>query len=540
MYKLLLVDDEERVRQGMRISLDWEAQRIVIVGEAEDGLEALDLIERNQPDLIISDVRMPHMNGLELTEQALRIVPHVKVILLSGYDDFAYVQQAIRNGAFDYMLKPTKVEELVSVLDKAKESIEQDIGRMRDVEQLQRELFRSRPALKENGLRQLLGGRMNAQEIRRMCGGLELSLNDGCCACLVMEIDEEEAGGEGGRTNDKRLLLFALRNISEELLRQHLYAEAIEQTDNQLVIIVSSEHSPEFGEQEEKLRVIIPNIQYNMLNYYKTTVSVGIGRWYSGSERLARSYAESLEALQYRLYSGRGSMLFVGDIGNDTTRKSVPYPYGLEEKLSLALRLGDSQGARDSARQFIHRMTAVHAVNPDRLREVCLQLALGIRRKLAEWDISDDRMPGLAKLDERMRRLQTVGQLENWLLDDVERLLDMTGDARRHRDVSMIQKAISFMEEQYHRDISLQDIADAVHLTPNYFANLFKEHAGETVFGYLTRIRMDQAKRLLLQTGLKSYEIALRVGYSDANYFGKAFKKQFGLTPVEYRKLASP
>lgn len=149
MYKMILVDDSERVRTGLKMSMDWSKHQIEIVGEAEDGVEAMELIMDQKPDLIISDVLMPHMNGLELTEKALCIVPHAKVILLSGYDNFPYVQTAIRNGAFDYLLKPSTIEELFAIIEKAKQSLEQERSQVKDVVQLRQQLLHGIPVLKE-------------------------------------------------------------------------------------------------------------------------------------------------------------------------------------------------------------------------------------------------------------------------------------------------------------------------------------------------------------------------------------------------------
>ncbi|TBL73940.1 response regulator [Paenibacillus thalictri] len=540
MYKLMLVDDEERVRTGLRISLDWEEQHIEIVGEAEGGLEALEIVAEKQPDIIISDVLMPQMDGLEFTQRALEIVPHAKVILLSGYDHFGYVQTAIRYGAFDYMLKPSKVEELAAVIGKAKQAIEAERSPLKNAEELRQQLFQSIPVLKEKYIRFLLMGQMTMEDIRKNYGYLNLALQGEHFMCLVMEIDEE--GGEPRRYSmqEKQLLMFALKNISEELLGEQYGTEVIEHEENQLVVIVSPLEAASESRHVERVQSLAKKMQYYFQNYYKNSVSIGIGGLYAGSERIAQSYEEAREALQYRLYSGKGSLVFSGDIAYRSGREQLSYPFELEGKLALALKIGDTLGLRSCTKQFVQFMIGMYNVNPEHLRGVCLQLAFTLQRKLMEWNMEGERAVDLAKLDEQIRKQKTIAQLESWLIGYVDKLAAIVEENKRERNVSIVQKAIAYMEERYGSDISLQDIADSVFLTPNYFANLFKDNTGETAMNVLTNIRIAKAKQLLKTTELKNYEVAEQVGYTDAKYFGQVFKKIVGMTPVEYKKTHYP
>ncbi|NOU98172.1 response regulator [Paenibacillus sp. LMG 31456] len=539
MYKLILVDDSERVRRGLQLSLDWPSHEIEIIGEAEDGEAAMELIIEMKPDLIISDVLMPHMNGLELTENALRIVPHAKIILLSGYDHFDYVQTAIRNGAFDYLLKPTKVEELLNVINKAKQSIKQELGLLKGVEDLKRQLYQSIPVMKERYLRYLLTGRMTLQEIHDNCDYLQLSIGGNHYSCLVLEIDEPATVIERNRLNDKQLLLFAFKNIADELFREQFYAEIIENVDNQLVMILSGKDLQDVKRYVESLQALVKKMKYYITRYYKVPVYIGIGGVYETTDWISKSYKEAMEAMEYRIYSGEEGVIFYSDVGYTRTQEHIIYPYDLEKKLCLALKIGDKEGACSYARQFLQAIVGDYPHNPEQLRNICLQLVYTLLRMLMEWNISDGKVMDFAALDEQLKKWKTIEHLETWLIQYVTGLTNIIEEKMLQRNVSIIQKAVTFMEQHYHRDISLQEVADAVYLTPNYFANLFKERTGETMLNFLSDIRISKAKELLKQPDIKIYEVAERVGYTDAKYFGQVFKKIVGLTPVEYKKAVS-
>ncbi|MCQ6561511.1 response regulator [Paenibacillus mendelii] len=536
MYKLILVDDSERVRKGLQASVNWSEHRIEIAGEAEDGEAALELIAQVKPDLILTDVVMPHMTGLELIGRALEIVPLAKVILLSGYDQFDYVQSAIRSGAFDYLLKPTKVEELLAVVNKAKQSMEQERGQIKGIVELKQQLHESIPVLKERHLRHLLDGRVPLSEIREKYGYLKLSIGDNRCVCLVLELDEDQVLTQHDRDDDRQLVKFACRNITEELFKDKFHTEMIENSDSQLVMIVSGRDPQDLEHDIERLLVLLRKMRAYILNYYKMRVSIGIGNVYESPEWIVPSYKEAAEAMKYRLYAGDEGFIFYREISSFRMQEATVYPYELEKKLCLALKAGDKEEATAGAKEFLQAIVGGQSPDPEQLRNICCQLVYTMLRMLVEWNISDGRVVDFTALDGQMRKWTTTRQAESWLIHYVEELSDMIAIKMQQRSTSMVQKAIAFMEQQYARDLSLHEVADAVHLTPNYLANLFKLRTGETILNVLSGIRMDKAKELLRNTDMKTYEIARAVGFADAKYFGQVFKKVVGATPQDYKR----
>ncbi|NHN30304.1 helix-turn-helix domain-containing protein [Paenibacillus agricola] len=408
---------------------------------------------------------------------------------------------------------------------------------MKDVVQLRQQLLHSIPVLKERYLRYLLSGLMSLPDIRERCNYLNLSIGNHLFTCLVLEIDDEDAVAESARIRDKQLLLFAFRNIVEELLREQLYTEIVENYDNQIIMIVSREAPMDSKYYLELLQAIARKIKYYIRIYYKVSVSIGIGGIYDEPEWITESSKEAVEAVQYRLYSGKESIVYIGDIRYQVSREHAVYPYDVEKKLCMALKIGDINGAGGYARQFLRAVVGDVTPTPDHLRKICLQLVYTLLRQLIEWDLSDGNILELTALDEQIKKRKTIEQLEMWLLQYVNDLAQSIENKMQQRHVSIIQKAITFMESHYSQDISLQDVADVVYLTPNYFANLFKERTAETVLNFLADIRIDKAKQLLKQTDLKIFDISREVGYTDAKYFGQVFKKRVGVTPLEYRKM---
>ncbi|GGD54052.1 response regulator [Paenibacillus nasutitermitis] len=536
MYKLIVVDDSERVRKGLKASVDWSEHQIEIAGEAEDGEAALALIDRVRPDLILTDVVMPHMTGLELIDRALAIVPLAKVILLSGYDQFDYVQSAIRSGAFDYLLKPTKVDELLAVLNKAKQSVERQRGQLNGVVELKQQLHESIPMLKERYLGQLLEGRMPLSEIRGKYGYLQLSIGGNGCICLILELDEVEALTPFERHDDRQLVLFACKNIALELFKDKFQAEMIEIADGQMVMIVSGSGLQDMKHDQERLYALLGKVKAYIWNYYKLRVSFGIGNLYESADQITQSYEEAVQAIKYRLYAKDEGFIFYRDISGARMQEAAEYPFELEKKLCLALKAGDKEAASACATEFMQAIVSGSPPGPEQLRNMCCQLVYTMLRMLVEWNISDGRVMDFAALDGQMRKWTTTGQAERWLVHYVEELSDMVSLRMQQRGASIVQKAIAYMEQHYARDLSLQEVAEAVHLTPNYLANVFKLRTGETVLNVLSGIRMEIAKQLLRQTDMKIYEIAREAGFTDPKYFGQVFKKIVGVTPLDYKR----
>lgn len=535
MLKMVLVDDEERVRRGITISADWETQGIEIVGEAGDGVEALMLIEELHPDIIITDIRMPEIDGLELTKKAVEMLPHVKVIILSGYEDFNYAQSAIRNGAFDYLLKPVKIEELVENVKKAGAAVINELSKIKDEEELRRKLRESLPILKERYLGYLFSGRVTLEDIKRRYSFVDFNLGIGNYMAAVIRVDDFMAESCRIQEEDRQLLIFAVHNIAKELIDYEFGGEIFEALPNHLTFIVNYNDKLDENENIRKMEVLCKKIKDYVNEYYNLSLTIGIGSMCQNSEFISKTCNEALNALEYSMFKEKGSTVFYRDIAYGHEKNMLRYPVENEEKVFLALKIGDEYKTKQYLEEFIQKLAGNQAFSPKQFRSGCLQFVYALMRKLQEWNINYSNEESQA-YDIQLKNQRTVDDIRSWLVALTKRILDIIAEERIQRNASVISKALEFIQSNYMNGISLQDIADHVKLTSNYFSSFFKEQVGQNVLDYLTDTRMVKAKQYLRQTNLRINEIADKLGYSDSNYFGQVFRKNTGMSPNEFRQ----
>ncbi len=535
MYKLLIVDDEERVCRGLKAALDWSDYGIEIIGEAEDGKQALEIAVRKKPHIIISDIYMPGMDGLELTDKIKKLIPHTKVILLSGYDKFSYAQKAVRNKAFDYVLKPIKIENMLKIIEKAKKQIEIELSRLRDEKKLKQQLEENLPLLKEKYINYLLKNRFSLEQLNSNHQYLKINLKNYYLIVMIIEIHKFE--DYFMKDQQRQLNVLGLKKIIVDYIQEDFVGgEVIEDFPEKLIVIINYSSDLETIELTEKLEILSSKVKNIIYDNYNKKTTIGIGQPYKDSQHLFDSYQEARDALEYKIFLGRGETIFFSDVGVIKNKSKFLYPIHKEEKIVLALKIGDIENISQYTWEFIKFCQERKSISPIDLRRNCLQLIYTVYKKLLEWDISfnynDFRE---SEVVDTIKNVSSITELKKYLIENLEKITLIIKEKRKSQDKSIIRKACKFIENNYDKDISLNDIADSVYLTPNYFTNQFKEATGKTVITYLTETRINRAQDLLLNTQLKVYEISRKVGYKDAKYFGQVFKKQVGLSPNQYR-----
>ncbi|WP_143762603.1 MULTISPECIES: helix-turn-helix domain-containing protein [unclassified Cohnella] len=403
LIKLMIVEDEWLVREGLKSTIPWEELQCEIVAEADSGGAALPLLEKTRPDVILTDIRMPGMDGLEMAQQAVRMLPEVEIVFLTGFDEFAYAQRALKIGSADYVLKPTNPDELMQVIRRVGDKV------------------RKRRA--GNHVERLL-----SQTRFRDSGTIVASK-------LFYDLLMDSAG-------DKERELF------QELLGEQALA----------------------------------------LGAYRVAI-VELDRRARGAEEKKR-----LAAVEDRLYETEFTFARVLDKLAVLLGEGAPQ----EEWTALAAELGSSLGSRDGL------LTAWS--EPRRsLDELSSAYEEAERRLAAHTGIAPSPATRLTELP------------------NIERLK------------SELRETIRYIEEHYQEDISLQEIAASIPMSESNFSRLFKKQTGVSFVEYLTQLRMEKAKELLLRPDEKVYEIALAVGYQDSRYFSQIFRKYTGDTPSEYR-----
>lgn len=528
MYKVFIVDDEAVVRDGLKRTIHWQEHGFELIGDYANGREALEMMEHTVPDVIISDISMPFMDGLELAAAVSRKYPYVKIIILTGFDEFEYAQQAIRLKVSDFILKPITAHEMRDLLQKVKREMDEVAQQHEDLSRLYSQLKQSLPVLKERFLERLVVNGLRASEIteRFQYFGLAPLLH----FQLVLVADIDDFGLRNIRTDtghDTEILRYAAFNVFEEIaLRENLL---LFRTREERLVLVLSGETEESVLYEQAYR-IAEEARFYIDKFLKFTVSIGVGQACRSAGELPLSYKSALSALDYRFLLGKNRVLSILDFEGKPSYGSQPRS-DWDRQLASLVKTGSVQDVQRLIQEFVADLKGSMAPLDSCLLHI-QKVILSLMNTTQELGVEDSRQIRLTDV----YKFKTLDEIEAWLEETVSSVMSDIADNRNHYTLTQIRKAVEYIETHYAEEkMSLQDICRHVLMSTSYFSLVFKQHTGETFVEYLTRIRMEKAKELLQHTTLKFYEIAGKVGYGDPNYFSILFKKHAGMTPREYR-----
>lgn len=531
---LCVIDDVASVVQGISKHIPWEHYGVEVIGTALDGQEGLQLIRSRKPDIVLTDIRMPNMDGIEMLKQLREQSYEGKIIFFSGYNDFDYAQQALRLGAYDYITKPHSVDQIVEVILKAKEAIEAKALEDQHAIEIRNKLKESLPILRQEFFNLLLHHRTNEDHIRNRWEFLQLDLPQQDLIVMVIEIDRLAEKSVDLSIEEVELIRFSLQNIVQETINAYTEGVIFRDTMSRFAAIY---HDPG-GEQD--LAQLADKCCEHIAVYTKFTVTIGQGRKARHACDLSEAYREAVFALSYQFYAGGNVVLMYEDVAGPD--KTFPrYSKDDEQELAMSLRSGNaSQACEALTRIFDELSSGLVRPEPMNLISVYYELAFKVLRILLE----KVPYPEIQHLEQRLRdrhwlTIVPLKELQQVIIDLCEEGCRLTERRQRSETENAVDKAISFIHENLHTDITVGDCAKHVHLSPNYFVNVFKRVTGRTFIQLLTQERIERAKTLLLE-GRQVQEIAAEVGYEDRRYFSDVFKKLEGMTPSEFARKYSP
>ncbi|OAT86677.1 response regulator [Desulfotomaculum copahuensis] len=533
MLKLLLADDEPLERLAIRRVLEKERPAYQIVAECGDGAEAVALARELQPDVMLLDVKMPEMDGLEAGRAIRELLPGARLVFVTAYDEFTYARQAITMGASQYLLKPVAGEEMISMLDDLAGEIARERADRQETENLKAALEEMLPQIRLGFALDLVAGNIKQEEIRARAEFL--GLNPLPRLVLLAAVDNFHAGTENMPEIERQFLKKKILQIIERAVSQWPGALVAPGFRDEFLLLVPVEHIS--GRQTVRETAIRLGEKLCDLIRRQTllTVTVGVGRPADSPAGLTRSYAEAAAAVEYRVLYGGDQVIHADDV---TVRPGYRQHFAspAEQELAHAVRLGDKDAACRQLARLIAEMMLKQEMRPPVLKMKLLELGSLVTRAALEGGAGAEETAGifLAGSSEFMS-LESLDEVRAKMIEKVGLLADKVAEAREHRNSNLIRRAVKFIDENMHRDLSLEEVARQVDLSPCYFSRLFKKAQGENFLDYLTRLRLKAARELLLTTGLPVTEIAARVGYRDYRYFGQVFKKLEGCTPTIFR-----
>ncbi|MFC5467952.1 response regulator [Cohnella suwonensis] len=540
MYKLLIVDDEALVREAIKEQMDWNRLGFECVGDCEDGLEALEFVKRETPDVVLTDIGMPFMDGLELTRELAANYPDVKVIILTGYDDFDFAQQALKLQAVDYILKPITAAELEAVVTKLASELDASKRHAHDHEKLKKQLMESLPLLKERFLERLITSPMTERQIKESFEAFGLDWTGSHLIALAADVDKWEWEAENERPTslfDRELVRFGLHNIAQEFAGDLESAATFRDRENRVVAVLCGDGEQTLNEAAAKLA---EDVRDAAKAYLPIKLSIGIGRACRLADNAPQAHRTAVSALEYRYVIGADAIIALSDM-ESRDRPELLSAVSWDAELISKLKTGAPQ----EMEEWVRRLFAVFRehVFPAHVCAIYLQrLVLTMMHTL--YEMNDDGARAFGESTDPVAELSRLGSLdesEAWMQAACARAVAAIRSKREDQTLGQVAKAIDYVKRHYmDPELSLRTVCQHVSMSGSYFSSIFKQHNGKSFVEFVTHERMEKAKELLSLTSMKSYEVAYAVGYSDPHYFSGAFKKHFGETPMDYRNKTIP
>jgi two-component system response regulator YesN len=521
MFRVLIVEDEFIVRYGIRSMIDWEKVGMTVIGEAANGQEALDLIGQELPDILITDIKMPILDGIALITQVRKISPQMKILILSNLEDFQYAKEAIRHGVSEYLIKSDMMpRDFEQALLKVKEAIEESSHTNEEKRDT-----RIEPMWKEKVLLDLVQGTQTQTDSQHIKSMIEsIGLLDVNLPLYAMHISKNAL--EQGISEGQAYIRKALESpLIKGLLRYEVFSDK----QGEMNVLLFPDMPAVQG--QKLVREIAQSLLIHLSDTYTMRCTIGISSGIHAWSELHLAYQQAMTAAKYKMFVGGGKVIANGvdyvpmDSGQIVMKVSTSHIHSMV----YAFQSKELQ-------TYLETLFGQLAYGKDYDMVQIISLELLIMLTTLWSDVSSDQQSVLhlkKQYFDQLSKLETIDQTRAWFMRSFDELVKHMIQIY-NSDRNSIIKATQYVQQYYHLEISLQSISSFVHLSKNYFANLFKKEMGESFLEHLTRIRIEKAKTLL--TGeLKTADIGNLVGIPDPKYFSKVFKKITGISPYEYR-----
>lgn len=536
MYKVLIADDEPKVCRLIEKVVDWKTLGLEIAGVVENGIQALAAIKEQDVDIVITDIRMPGYDGLELIRRAKEINAQIGFVIISGHRQFDYAQKAIRYGVEDYLLKPIDEKELAKILKKMVAGRESSRGEQEHKYLLERQIEKNSEQLRQNFIKTLVnesGGFTGLLDLERINAEYQCHFQDGIYQMLVIKAD---ITCREYRNEAYQLLTRQVQRIAEtELTPGSMELLTCVKPEGVYVLLNIDET------YEKELRKRLKNIRANICTlrdlFWEIQATVGMGCAVNDFSQIQISAADAKRAILNRIFLG------------------VNHTIGVQSKTASRLsvrELADSK-IRFSLIESIETLNQKSVLNL--LHELCIkvknendmdgQLLLEFCSELVEILIftlkkmcADEQVSGLKEeFQEAFYMCVTVEDVFNRVKESFAKGIQSAEKMKELNETRPIRNVKRYIEEHYNEPVKLEDVSSMIGFHPNYFSGMFKEQTGMKFSEYLIHIRMEKAKQFLIQGEMAVAVIAEEIGYNDTKHFYKTFKKYTGLTPREFSRL---
>ena len=533
-HNILIVDDEQLIRQGLRARIEYLGIDVDEIFEAENGLMALRLQEEHPIDVVITDIRMPDMDGLELIQEMQKKNNQIKFVVLSGYAEFSYAETAIRLGVKAYLLKPVSNDDLKAAFDKAYKEMEQTASVRQEVQMKKRMDREKQVYQQEKALNALFSsqeaGAVTREQLCKLCGYDEKMWAGGAESVLylaILHINKESFEHQRFRPVDHELVRFMIRNIFEEIQApgEKLLVNSLSDTRQMYGIFI--------GDDKKKLRMEVERIYLRMRSVLEKKMgiylTIGVSRCRSQLE--GKETSEARQALKQRIIYGKANIYFYEDI---RILGEQEFPVSQLHLLEQYIEHNEIFKVKNLVQEiFSEELVKKYGSAYLRIMWIrILNLLLHHYERRGRNAAEIEKMLQNYNLLDRIQSLQEIRQkIIEMVMECVS--TESVADANAR---SKIQMAIGYIQEHFAENLTVNVLAEHYGMSPNYFSSMFKKEMSRSAVNYITELRINQARELLYHSELSVVDISKKVGYEDSQYFFRVFKKYLGMTPLQYRE----
>jgi two-component system response regulator YesN len=531
--QMIIVDDEAHWVDNLSMHKPWHTLGIEHVHKAYSAHEALQIIETHPIDIVISDILMPEMTGIELIERIRIRDKRIKCIILSGHSDFEFAKKAVQHQAVDYLLKPPTDKELFGAVKAAVDQLNMEWESISSHERTQYTLRENLPLLRGQLLLDALRGhRIPTDEWSRKLENYGLPFNYGDCALLLVRMEEEFSQY---KNNGQQLMEYAIINMAEEIIGEFTEVWGVKEEHGYLVFLLQLKGNDSDIGKETILEKLSLQLQYKVKQFLKGSLSIVITEWFRFPEQLPDRYRQALSYFRQIVGDEREFVIRVGELEEIISQVPLEALYMPPSLINLL-----EAGRWDAVEEKLMTVCAELDERWSESWEHCMEAGFFIASTFTQ--LAHRNGHTLAKLlGSDIESLQngeaftSISKLRKWSLSVLFKLKEETSNQSKDIHSLYVKKIQEFAEKNLHRDVSLRALADHINLHPTHISKIYKIETGEGISDYVFRLRMERACYKLKTTDKKIYEISMEIGYLDSAYFIKMFKRQFEVTPQEYR-----
>ncbi len=539
MYKLLIADDEKQTREGIAYFIENSPCGFEVSGIAEGGLSALSMAMEKEPDLVLTDIRMPDLDGFELTGRLAQLAKKPAILIMSAYDDVEYFKNAFKVNALDYILKPIDTNELISILEKVRRLLDAEREERRKKEKIRMQMQSNLPILRARFFADLVDGVLSnsSPEFTERMDFIQVELgrNDFYCTAVV-SIDNKQEMYNGINRSAEKILDFGIQNLLEELLEIFVDGYVFEYDRGEFVLLMREEFSLDAKQPElfhTQIKALI-RMLFESLKGSGISATVGVGGFVNGITGLPETFKTAKENVCKRLVLGKNRVIHNHEyeiLEDDSLFQSL--------NAVLTVIAASDQGLLETA---VERYFQSIASSPK------LDLLYGIQcsgmliTAVSDYISTIDDSLKIEKIDilaeyEKLGKTETIPEMMKQTLTYCLKLNHSIREKVVDQNEDTVDRVKNIIQKNYQEDITITSIAEQVYLSPNYLCGIFKQITGNTINQYITLVRIEAAKTLLEDKTVKLSEIGTLVGYIEPSYFSKIFKRHTALTPKEYRQM---